>query len=228
MHFGIHLPHAGDRATPALIPPLRHPGRGAGVLRRHMGQRAHHPPPHPVSPARSRRSTSRSHPHLGRRDHRARASRHLRAGAANATPDPSGEGTGDAAEPLQRPPHPWRRRRPGSPPSSPRSAPHSHERGRRMDEGIAPDARRVEPGPGDLPHPIHPGRNRRHDHDGALPDHADPAVDRRQLRRRARSRYDPHRRRLARLARNTGADRGDRAAPARRTARPRTSPSRCA
>ena len=89
-----------------------------------------------------------------------------------------------------------------------------HERGRRMDEGIAMMRAVWTQDPVTFEAKYIPAKIERHD-DAAAADQSHPAVDRRQLRRGAEA-HDPRRRRLARQPRNPGGSRADRAATARR------------
>ena len=74
-----------------------------------------------------------------------------------------------------------------------------NERGRRMDEGIATDARGVVAGPGQFRRQIHPGRGQGHD-DAAAAGQPHPDVARQPLRGGA----PPHRAHRRRLARQPG------------------------
>ena len=174
MHFGIHLPHAGDRATPALIRRVADPRRGSGNRRFWVSEHIIFPDPF------SRRS--RFYDPV------------LTLTWAAAVTERVQLGTTVLVLPMR---HPlplakelatlqnlsdgrlilgagfgWLQA------SSPRSACRStsaaaHGRGHRD------DARGVEQGPGDLQEPIHPGRDRRDDDDRRCRS-ADPAVDWRQ------------------------------------------------
>ena len=107
--LGIHLPHAGSQATPALI--RRHAQRAEDArAQRCLGQRAHHRAARAI-PALAAVLRPGADADLGRRGDRAGAARHQRAGAADAPPAAARQGAGDAAQPFGRAADPRRRGR---------------------------------------------------------------------------------------------------------------------
>jgi hypothetical protein len=108
MRFGIHLPHAGERATPALIRRFATQAEAIGIADVWVSEHIILPRTQFLRPLPYLRAGA--HTHLGRRRHRARQTWHVGFGAADAPPNPAGEGAGDTAESVQRPAHPRRRR----------------------------------------------------------------------------------------------------------------------
>ena len=212
MQLGIHLPHAGEQATPALI--RRHAIRAEALGFADVWVSEHIIVPRKQFP----RSPLFYDPVVTLTWAAAVTERvrlgTTRAGAADAPSAAAGEGTGDAAQPVGRPADPGRRRR---------LAGGGIRRARRAVQGTRPahgrrhrdDARGVDAGPGDLRGEIHPGEDRRDD-DAAAADESDPAVDRRQFGCGVEA-HDPHRRWLARQP-ETPESRADRQAAARRAA----------
>ena len=193
MKYGIHLPHAGEQATPALI--RRHAERAEDLGLEDVWVSEHIIVPRDKFPRSPVVLRSRAVPHLGRRrDETGEAGNH-RAGVADAPSAALGQGTRHAAQFLRGAADPGRRLRlvegrvrgPGRAVRGTRPA-----AGRRDRD----DARGLVGGPGDVQKPLYPGGDRGDDDD---PDagQPDPALVRRQRRTRVEA-DDPDRRRMAR------------------------------
>ena len=99
MQLGIHLPHAGEQATPALI--RRHAMRAEALGFDDVWVSEHIIVPRKRVPALAAVLRSGGDAELGRRGDRARAARHHRAGAADAPSAAAGEGAGEPAQPVR-------------------------------------------------------------------------------------------------------------------------------